>query len=182
MAEKSENETIPVRDFYIRALKPEDRNWVADYLDRHWMSTKIVSRGQVYYAHLLPGFAAFPGSSEEDADPEAKAIALLTYRMVEDQPEVEIITINSDEVQKGVGTALIETVRVVATENGIKRIWVMTTNDNIDAIRFYQRRGFRFAAIYPNAVAESRKLKPQIPIVGEHSIPIMDEIEFEMRL
>ena len=85
MAEKSGNETIPVREFYIRALKPEDRNWVADFLDSHWMSTKIVSRGQIHYGHLLPGFAAFPGISQEEADPNSKALGLLTYRLEEDR-------------------------------------------------------------------------------------------------
>ncbi len=182
MAEKSGNETIPVREFYIRALKPEDRNWVADFLDSHWMSTKIVSRGQIHYGHLLPGFAAFPGNSEEEADPNAKAIGLLTYRLEEDRPQVEVITINSQECNKGVGTALIETLRTVAIENGIKRIWVITTNDNLNALRFYQKRGFRLAALYPNAISESRKLKPQIPIIGEHNIPLTDELELEMLL
>ncbi len=185
MAEAQGNETVTARsprDFHIRALQPEDRNWVADFLDKHWLSTKVVSRGQVHYGHLLPGFAAFPGLNAEEADPKAKALGLLIYRLEEDRPQLEIITINSEECNKGVGTALIETLRSVAVENGIKRLWVITTNDNLNALRFYQKRGFHLSALYPNAIIESRKLKPQIPIIGDDNIPLTDELELEMLL
>jgi hypothetical protein len=58
-----------------------------------------------------------------------------------------------------------------------------TTNDNVDALRFYQRRGFRLAALRTRAVDElRRRLKPTIPAVGEHGIPIRDEIELEIEL
>jgi hypothetical protein len=57
---------------------------------------------------------------------------------------------------------------------------VITTNDNLDALRFYPRRGFRLAALYTGAVDESRaRLKPEIPTVGDHGIPLHDELELE---
>jgi hypothetical protein len=37
-------------------------------------------------------------------------------------------------------------------------------------------------AIHRNAIEISRKLKPSIPIIGKHGIPIKHEIEFEMNL
>ena len=46
-------------------------------------------------------------------------------------------------------------------------------------MRFYQKRDFKTAAIYLNAVNESRRLKPSIPIKCGHGIPIKHEIEFE---
>jgi hypothetical protein len=56
----------------------------------------------------------------------------------------------------------------------------VTTNDNVDALRFYQRRGFRLRAVRPGAVDDARRtLKPEIPAVGEQGIPIRDEIELE---
>ena len=65
---------------------------------------------------------------------------------------------------------------------GWKRVWLITTNDNLDAIRFYQRRGFMISAIYKNALEFSRKLKPSIPTIGRYGIYMRDEIEFEKQL
>lgn len=56
---------------------------------------------------------------------------------------------------------------------------LITTNDNINAIRFYQKRGFDMAHLFHNALDVSRKLKPEIPLIGENSIPLQHEIEFE---
>ena len=69
----------------------------------------------------------------------------------------------------GAGTALVDAVRGVAARAGCRTLWVLTTNDNVDGLRFYQRRGFRLSALRPGAVDESRRtLKPQIPPVGFH--------------
>ena len=63
-----------------------------------------------------------------------------------------------------------------------RRAWLITTNDNLDAIRFYQRRGFTIATVHAGAIEQSRTIKPSIPLVGSYGIPIRDEIEFEMLL
>ena len=60
--------------------------------------------------------------------------------------------------------------------------WVITINDNLDALRFYQRRGMRLVAVRPGAVDEARRLKPSIPVIGAQGIPIHDELELELRL
>ena len=76
----------------------------------------------------------------------------------------------------GIGSALIDSVKRVAWLQGCRRIWLITTNDNTPALRFYQRRGFSLVAVYRNAIAGSRKLKPEIPLAGVDGIPIRDEI------
>ena len=164
------------RLFVIRPLETSDRNWVAHFLDEHWSSTKVVSRGKAYYAHLLPGFAA----ELTDAPEDAPAVGLLTYNIEGD--DCEIITVDSLQSEMGVGTALLEAVIAVAREAGCKRVWLITTNDNLDALRFYQKRGFELVAVHRGALAEARKLKPQIPIVGKDAIPLRDEIELEYLL
>jgi RimJ/RimL family protein N-acetyltransferase len=70
----------------------------------------------------------------------------------------------------------------VARDSDCRRVWLITTNDNLSAMGFYQRRGFQFVAIYRNAVDEARKIKPEIPILGGNKIPIHDEIELEIIL
>jgi RimJ/RimL family protein N-acetyltransferase len=84
--------------------------------------------------------------------------------------------------RKGVGTELINKVIEFAVEVKARRVWLITTNDNIDAIKFYQKRGFRIIRIHTGAIDLSRKLKPSIPVVGNYGIPIRDEIELEMKL
>ena len=69
-----------------------------------------------------------------------------------------------------------------AREAGCTRLWLTTTNDNLDALRFYQRRGFVLAALYPDALIGSRPLKPEIPLIGAYGIPLRDELELEMEL
>lgn len=166
-----DDESTPL--FTIRPLIPADRNWVAHFMDTHWGSTKIVSRGQVHYGHLLDGFVAELSDAPDDAPP----IGLITYRP--EGKDCEIVTIDSLQPGLGVGTALVNAVRAAARELGCERVWVITTNDNLNALRFYQKRGFRLVAVYADALAASRKLKPQIPLVGKNGIPLRDEIELE---
>jgi len=78
--------------------------------------------------------------------------------------------------QHGVGTVLVEALKTRVRG----RIWLVTTNDNLDALRFYQRRGFVLAALRPGAVQDSRRrLKPTISETGAYGIPLRDEIELE---
>jgi hypothetical protein len=72
---------------------------------------------------------------------------------------------------------LIEAAVCKARRFGCREIRLTTTNDNVDALRFYQRRGFRMAELRPGAVDESRQHKPQIPRVGDYGIPLHDEID-----
>jgi hypothetical protein len=68
----------------------------------------------------------------------------------------------------------------LARRQGCARLWVITTNDNVDALRFYQRRGFCLVRVHRGAVDRSRAgLKPEIPAVGAYGIPLRDEIELE---
>ena len=81
-------------------------------------------------------------------------------------------------VGKGVGVA----VKEAATRQGCKTMWLVTTNDNTAALRFYQKLGFRLVAVHRDAVEKSRELKPEIPFVGMDGIPIRDEVELVLRL
>jgi GNAT superfamily N-acetyltransferase len=157
--------------FEIRPLDRDDRDWVAGLIEKQWDSTKIVTRGKIHHADELPGFAAMM-----DDEP----IGLITYRM--EEKECEIITLDSLHKEMGVGSALVNAVEKVAVDFRCKRLWVITTNDNVDALRFYQKKGFELVAVHRNAIEQSRKLKPEIPSVGKNGIPLRDEIELEMRL
>jgi ribosomal protein S18 acetylase RimI-like enzyme len=109
-----------------------------------------------------------------------KRVGLITYRV--DGDGCEIITLNSLMERIGIGTALVKAVQSKAASSNWRRLWLITTNDNLQALSFYQRRGFSLAALHRNAVDLSRKLKPEIPQIGFNGIPIRDELELEMLL
>jgi GNAT superfamily N-acetyltransferase len=109
-------------------------------------------------------------------------LGMLTYVPGRDWTQCEILTLHADEQWHGTGTALIEAIRLLARRQGCGRLWVITTNDNVDALRFYQRRGFCLVTVHRGAVDRSRaSLKPEIPRVGAYGIPVRDEIELEQQ-
>ncbi len=130
-----------------------------------------VSRGTLHRADLLPGFVALD---------HGEPIGLVTYDI--NGEECEVVTLNSLIQGAGIGTALLSAVAETARAAGCQRVWLITTNDNTHALRFYQKRGYRLAALYPNALKASRRLKPEIPITGIDGIPLRDEIELEFVL
>jgi ribosomal protein S18 acetylase RimI-like enzyme len=105
---------------------------------------------------------------------------LLTYRI--EGFDCEIVTIDSTVEGVGIGSALIETVKKKAKAKGCKRLWLITTNDNLTTLAFYQKRGFHLTALYPDALEASRKLKPQISMKAAKGIPIRDDLELELEL
>jgi len=158
-------------DFEIHKVTPAERDWVLE-IARGWGADFIVSRGRKIYPAEIEGFCA--------ADSSGRKIGLVTYEITDDR--CEVVTLDAFDRFVGVGTALLETVAETVRKRGCRRLWLITTNDNTDAIRFYQRRGMVIAAVHVNALAESRKLKPSIPEIGRYGIPLRDEIEFEMML
>ena len=92
------------------------------------------------------------------------------------------MTLNALERRAGVGTILMEAAAVDARRLGCHEIRLTTTNDNLDAIRFYQRRGLRLVALRPGAVDRARLEKPEIPRVGDYGIPLRDEIDLARRV
>lgn len=137
------------------------------FIDR-WQSDFIVSNGERLYGHDLNGFAISDGD---------EIIALLTYHLKNNN--CEIVTLDSVKEKQGNATALIQKMIEKANELKANRLWLMTTNDNLDAIKFYQNRGFIIRTIHSNAIEESRKLGQNIPEIGCYGIPVRDEIELE---
>ncbi len=155
----------------IRPFSESHREWATSILEASWGSTKVVSKGRLHDALQLPGFVALR---------ENKPVGITTYNL--DGFECELVTLNSQQPALGIGTALVMAVKEAAIRAESKRLWVITTNDNVAALRFYQQRGFRLAALYKDAVNASRRIKPQIPHTGKDGIPLRDELEVEIWL
>jgi RimJ/RimL family protein N-acetyltransferase len=155
----------------IRPLGQEDRAWLEQFVLERWDAPTVVGHGRVHRVADLPGFVALEGR---------EPVGLITYSIEDDA--CEIVTIDSVTEGTGIGSGLVEAVVHTAREAGCRRLWLITTNDNLRMLRFAQRRGFELVALRPKAVEESRKLKPEIPHLGRHGIPIRDELELELRL
>jgi len=160
-----------MKSFDIRPISKDDHDWVAGFLEEHWGSTEMVTRGRIHSVDKLPGFVAV----QDD-----RPVGLVTYRVEGD--ECEIVSLNSLVEEAGVGSALLGAVKTLAVYVPCKRLWLITTNDNVSALRFFQKRGFRLVAVHRDALQESRKLKPEIPLIGIDGIPLRDEIQLEMHL
>jgi len=155
----------------IHPLTPTDRDWVRRKIIAAWGAETIVVHETVYHPAELPGFIA---------EAEGEIAGLLTYHL--EGEACEIVTLDAWRTGLGVGTALIETVKQAAGREKCRRLWLVTTNDNLPALRFYQKRGFVIAAVHVNSIEKDRRLKPEIPLTGMDGIPIRDEIELEMML
>jgi len=159
-----------MNNFKIKSIQTSDRDQITSILKKQWGSLNIITRNKIHQADRLPGYIAFL---------DGKIAGLITYSLEKD---CEIITLDSLIHGKGISSTLLEKVKEIAKEKKRKRIWLITTNDNTVALRFYQKRGFVLSALYPNALVQSRKLKPEIPITGIDGIPLRDEIELEIKL
>ncbi|CUB18153.1 Acetyltransferase (GNAT) family protein [Bacillus subtilis] len=122
----------------------------------------VISSG-IFRCDELDGYAA--------VDEGGEIIGYITY--VIHGKDCEIISLDSIIEKKGIGTAFLQQVEETA-----KHARLITTNDNVHAMAFYQKRDYQFAALFPNAVEEARRLKPEIPEKAENGILIRDKILF----
>jgi GNAT superfamily N-acetyltransferase len=161
--------TVPI---VVRKFDHDDLGWAESTLRRLLGGYLQARRGEVIDVLDLPGLVA---------EREGRPMGLVTYRIEADG--CELVSIVAVESGQGIGTVLVEELREEALAAGCRRIWLVTTNDNLDALRFYQRRGFRIVSLRPGAVDEARRsLKPEIPEAGAFGIRIRDELELELAL
>ena len=155
----------------LRRLTPDDLPRLRRFWVEHWGGEEMLAHGVVYRPEQLEGFVI------EDGE---EWIGLLTFFIEAD--ECEVTSLDSLHEGQGIGSRLIDKVIEEARARNCRRLFLITTNDNLNALGFYQKRGFALVAVHRGAVNESRKRKPTIPLVGMNGIPLRDEIELEMKL
>ncbi len=159
------------RNLTIRPLQLPDAPRVRSFMKDHWGDSMVVVHGTVYHPETLPGFVA---------EANGEWLGLVTVHV--DGNHCEVVTLDALREGVGIGTALMNAAKGFAMDQGCRRIWLVTTNDNLRALGFYQKRGYRLTAVRPGAVAISRQIKPAIPEIGMNGIPIRDELELELLL
>jgi ribosomal protein S18 acetylase RimI-like enzyme len=155
----------------VRPLEAADAPWNEAALRRAWGSRLVARYGELVDALPLDGFVAVDGNER---------VGLLTYAVRRD--ELEVVSIHADREGEGIGRALMDAAGERARQLGVRRLWLVTTNDNVRAIRFYQRWGMDLVAVHRDEVERSRAVKPSIPLTGFDGVPIRHELEFELIL
>ncbi len=155
---------------YIK-ISNENREQVNNFIIEQWLTTEMIICGKIIDMTKVDGIAVYNN---------LKIIGLITY--IIKNFECEITSIDSLIECQGIGTELINKVIQIAKQQNCKRVKLITTNDNINAIKFYQKHGFDMINLYYNALDISRKLKPEIPLIGQFGILLKHEIEFEYKL
>lgn len=155
----------------VHEITNENRPMINEFLKTHWYATTMVLRGEIVNMSRAEGFFRTENGV---------ITALLTYRF--DGRIFEILSLDSLREGKGVGTWMLQEAVCRARQLGAEKIVVITSNDNMRAIGFYQKRGFDLVKLYRNGLDAARRLKPDIPLVGRDNIPLRHELEFEMKL
>ncbi|UOR13356.1 GNAT family N-acetyltransferase [Halobacillus amylolyticus] len=143
-----------------------DRSVVTEFFISHWGSSQMVTSSGIFQCDQLEGFSMLGEKGD--------ILGLITY--ITEADECEIISLDSVLENRGIGTLLLQKVEQQVRKNGIRQIRLVTTNDNVNAMRFYQKKGFRLMEIHQNAVVKARRWKPEIPLIAENGIPICDEL------
>ncbi len=151
----------------IRSISDGDHEAVRQLLTDRWTGPEILLDGKMVDASRLPGYVALNGT---------EMVGLVT--VIKHETEWEILTLDSLSRWAGTGTLLLDAVVEEARNAGINRLTVRTSNDNLDAFRFYQRRGFRLEHVAQGVIDRERAQKPEIPMRGDYGIPIHDEVLF----
>jgi GNAT superfamily N-acetyltransferase len=155
----------------IRSKNGLDKKWIHKFVEKQWGADKIVLPNGIYIPSDLSGFIA---------DKNGKPVGLVTY--IYELSVCKIITLNVLEKHEGIGTLLLDSVIEISKRDDLKQIMLYTTNDNVDGLRFYQKRGFIISKVYLNQIINARKIKPEISMIGEYGIPIRDDIELSLNL
>jgi ribosomal protein S18 acetylase RimI-like enzyme len=158
-------------DLRLRPSDPADAGRIAAMLVASWGETVVVGRGVARDASRLPALLA---------ERDGQLAGALTYDVSGD--EMEVVTLDAIHRHAGVGSRLLAAAADLARSSDLRRLWLITTNDNLDALRFYQRRGLRIVAVHRGGVDAARQLKPSIPLTGDYGIELHDELELELRL
>ncbi|WEG14413.1 GNAT family N-acetyltransferase [Pullulanibacillus sp. KACC 23026] len=153
----------------VAAIHEGIRGLVGRFFEEHWGSPEMVISSGVFDCSQLDGYVWLNEAEE--------IVGLITYQIRGE--ELEIISLDSIEEGKGVGTALLKEVEKKARYSHCLRITLITTNDNLSALRFYQKRGYVLSQLLTNAVSKARERKPEIPLIGKDGIPIRDELRLE---
>ena len=148
----------------VRPLDDHDKSWLVETVTLAW-GLPVVSISGIHDPRALPGFVAEEGDQR---------VGVVTYRTT--PRECEVVTLNSLRTNVGVGSALLGAVKEIADARGL-RLWLITTDENTNAIRFYEHQGMSRWAVHRDFIDTVRRHKP-FPPGEDRPDGYRDAIEF----
>jgi GNAT superfamily N-acetyltransferase len=113
-------------------------------------------------------------------NPERAESGLVSWWAEGDRAEV--VSVHAEPPGHGAGTRLMDAAEDALRESGVRRVVLATTNDNVRALNFYVRRGYRLTRVHLNAMDRVRESKPGVPLEGRDGVPLLDMWELEKEL
>jgi ribosomal protein S18 acetylase RimI-like enzyme len=162
-------------DAVVRPLGPDDLAAAEALVDATLAGRHQARLGATVDVLALPGLGAWAGD---------RLVGLATWAPpgAGRRSELAALAVAEDHRGRGVAAALVEAAAEAARAAGATAQWLVTTNDNLDALRLYQRHGYRLTALRPGAVDVARALKPSIARLGRDGIPLRDELVLQRDL
>jgi ribosomal protein S18 acetylase RimI-like enzyme len=160
----------PVDNAVIREVG--DKSAFLALMMRHWGSHSMMIGIRVYDCAELPLLGLF--------SPSGETLAVASWA-----PEGDVAVLCAlHALSPGQGAAiqLLDAVKAAAKASGATRLRAMLTNDNLPAMGFYQKQGFRFSGLYVEAIDHYRSVIPTIIRTGHQDIPVRDALELEIGL
>lgn len=156
----------------VRELTEDDAGWAEEVHEQTWGGTALVARlGELVDPRQLSGFVALL---------DGERVGLLNYNVQGDR--MEVVTIVSLREGRGVGRALLDAARRRAQAAGCRRLWLVTTDNNLRALALYRLCGLQLVAFHHDGAARSRQVKPSIPARDQHGIPLTHELNLDLHL
>jgi ribosomal protein S18 acetylase RimI-like enzyme len=153
----------------VREATDSDRTAAMVLFQRDFGRTKIVAFEEVMDIHQMPALVAAVRDEPSGA---------LAYRLHGDALHIVALATDPMWQRSGVGGYLVAEAELLARRLGLMRLVVATTNDNLPALYFYQRRGYRLTDLVPDSVMRHTHQT----VGGFAGIPARDEIRLEKRL
>lgn len=149
----------------FRFIPKADTPEICSFFAEHWGDTFMVTQGKTHHLSELSAIVAEEGR---------QLAGLVTFTVTPEH--CEVVSLDAVVPGQGIGTALLNQClsQLLPHSNPIV---LFTTNDNLNALNFYMKRGFRLHRVHHGAVALARKIKPSIPLLSEQGLPVEDEIE-----
>jgi GNAT superfamily N-acetyltransferase len=151
--------------------EPVDREYIRKYITEHW-GLPIVSTRRTYDPADLQGLVY--------RDEWGEVQGLITWYIEGDA--AEMVTVDAYQQGRHIGGRLLTAAEAELQKRGVKHIRIVTTNDNLRAVAFYVRHGYRMTHIDLDGMERVRKLKPNVPLTGMDGLPLRDMIELEKDL
>lgn len=162
--------TLALPPVLVRPAEPRDRDRTVELLLADFGHLTIVAFGEAMHADREEILVA------EMRDDLAGA---LSWRLVDGALHIVALATDPMWQRSGVGGYLLAEAELLARTKGLSRVVTATSNDNLPALYFYQRHGFRITEVARDAFARHSKV-PGAP--GFAGLPVLDEIRLEKML